>query len=354
MASRLNHPHEPLQTQRLPLELILGILECAARTWIDVHPRWTASLQLVSRAAKTAIEPIVYHVFVVRRKGIDRSDTNIQRASRLAQILANGVVPHIHHLIIGVDALDIIRGSPSTLSIPRLSIISLQWVRPSEYLSKPFTITGTKVELLRHGSLLVSCTSTLRSTEERVRFWGTTETRHDFSSAYNFLTLDASSMSKDPSTAVTGGSRWFYLELGEMKLDTLVLDDIVDILTSRRPDLRDAHVVIVAPVNYISPCGLGVDETVHLLDVHHKFAEIRKQKEHWRVPITLDLNDSQALRWSKLDPELLYSRVHVSHVLWGLDDQGWPGLCYGRAVERGNAWDEGRLLRRPVASALES
>jgi len=134
-----------------------------------------------------------------------------------------------------------------------------------------------------------------------------------------------------------------------------VLGDIALILRSSRPKLHNAHVVICCAVDYITPWKFGVDETIQLLNASRPLpADDRALEEWWAEhqypPLGLGSRNFQMLRKFRVDPEVLYIRVHISHALWGCGGPGWAGLWYGRAVERGDTWDEGRPVRRFVVT----
>ena len=138
-----------------------------------------------------------------------------------------------------------------------------------------------------------------------------------------------------------------------MTLSRPVLSDIANILLRPPVYNPDVHreVVLVCPPGYTTPWGLEIDKTVQLLDKSRVLPrDDRASEERWCIreglPVVLDHLDFRMLRRSQVDPEVLYSRIHVSHALWGCNEAGWEGWWYGHAVERGDVWDEGRLVRR--------
>ena len=337
----------------MPPELILVTLEWAARTWIDVHLQWAASLQLVSRAAHTAIEPIIYRVFTLQTSEAPNTHGQwgqTKAASRLVEILTRGT-PRIHHLILGSFTLDTIR----RLSIPRRSIPQFSIVSPRPIMSfKPLTnwlrVTSPNIEFSHTGRVQASY---LRATSGgHTRLWGSEVILATAMPTYDFLAIYAPSTGEKRRDAAASSVQWLHMELGEwMSLSMIVLYDIAAILLSDTPGLQNAHVVIACPVNYTSAWGLGVDETMQLLDASRELpAEDRPLEEQWcteqHMSVALEPRQFRMLRRSRVEPDVLYNRVHISHALWGCDGPGWVGSWYGRAVERGDAWDEGRLLRR--------
>jgi len=346
---------------RLPLELVLVTLEWAARTWIDVHPRWTASLQLVSHAAQAAIEPIIYSVFVIQSsEWQDRADlwNQARDAELLAWILANDA-PRVSHLILGENALAAARTSSApTRSFERLSIVTDINSEILPHDDTPLKVTSTNTNHIIFGQVQVGFLRHFPGPEGHKRFWRSRTSAIGGAPAYNFVCIDDVQSNTNLPAAVSGGERWFYFELGKRTaLSTLVLQDIAGVLQSTMPDsdLRNAQIVIVCPVGYTSPWGLGVDETIQMLDSSRMLpVEDRALENQWcaehDLSVAFNSLEFRMLRNSKVDPDVLYGRVHVSHALWGCDGSGSVGLWYGRAVERGDAWDEGRLLRRFVAN----
>jgi len=349
------------QTTNLPLELVLVILEFAARTWIDVHPRWTASLQLISRTARAAIEPIIYRVFIVQ--GNLRRDSGgvlgLPDIERLAQILANDA-PRIHHLVLGEAALAGLRTPVApTRSVARLSVITRQDVPRLPALAQPLNagVNSNKTELVCTGLALVGNLRFSVDTWEHRRFWRSNLATIRGASSYDTIGILAVDNDGNRPGIIGRGDKWFHIELvNQMALSTLILNDIAGLLRSSLPELRSAQVVIVCPADYTSPYSLRVDETLQLLDASRTLPAADETLEaEWcaeqHLPIELSPQQFRMLRKSRVHPDVLYSRVHVSHAVWGCDGPGWVGLWYGRAVERGDAWDKGRLLRRFVAHA---
>jgi len=350
------------QTINLPLELVLVILESAARTWIDVHPRWTASLQLISHAARAAIEPIIYRVFIVqgdpRRDSV--GDLILLDAERLAQILANDT-PQIHHLILGVAALTGLRTPAGpTRSVARLSVITRQDAPRLPALTQPLNagVNSNKTELVCTGLALVGNLRFSGDTWEHRRFWRSKPVPSRLQIFYGWADVIAVDNDGNHLNTMIPGEKWFHMEVGNQRSISMpILKDIAGLLHSSLPELRNAQVVIVCPVDYTSEWGLAVDETLQLLDASCTLPiEDQTLEKQWcaeqHLPVALNSLDFQSLRESKVDSNVIYSRVHVSHAVWGCNGPGWVGLWYGRAVERGDAWDKGRPLRQFVANNM--
>ena len=342
---------------KLPLELVLAILEFAARTWIDVHPQWIASLQLISRAARAAIEPIIYRVFAVRDN--PRHDNEGRsHTQRLAQILANDA-SRIHHLILGEDALAGFRTPAApTRSVARLSVITRQDLFRPPDLTQPLNVSSNKTELVCYRLALVGMLHSHGGTWKHRRFWWPIVVKGRVPKFYDWVDVIAVDNDGNCLDMKVSGDKWIHIELGNQPTILMpILKDIAGFLHSFLRELRSAQIVIVCPVDYTSPWGLGVDETLQLLDASRTLPAADETLEaEWcaeqHLPIALGPPEFRMLRNSRVIPDVLYSRVHVSHAVWGCNGPGWAGLWYGRAVERGDAWDKGRPLRRFVVNNM--
>ena len=322
--------------------------------------RWAALLQLVSRAARAAIEPIIYCVFVVQSNAWRDGQghwTRPPNAQQLARILAKDS-PRVLHLTLGEAALASLR-TPSApkRSVARLSVVTRRGSVLLPDLTKPLNVNSNNVEIVYNGLTRVGNLRFFGGTWEHRRFWRSILAAIRGAPLYDSIGIIAVDNDGNRPNLIVQGDRWFHIELGsQTALSTLILNDIAGILHSSMPELCSAQVVIVCPIDYVAPWGLRVDETLQLLDASHTIPVADETLEAgWcakqQLPIALNSLEFQSLRESRVKPDVIYSRIHVSHAVWGCNGPGWVGLWYGRAVERGDAWDKGRLLRPFVAHA---
>ena len=347
------------QTTRLPLELVLMILELAARTWRDIHPHWSASLQLVCHAVQNALEPIIYGLFTVEMVQTYHNGASQKAlepdAQRLEQILANDA-PKVCHLILGQHSLARFKARTSIpiRTVPRLSIIAGNRDRTShlDLTRIPLIVCSDDTELLFYGQLEYSILEVSNELPwTRGRFWDSEDNPISYTPHYDFLVTGAPDAGYNLSALTPRGERWFFLELADLR--TTILYDIANILRSLQPELQNAHVVLACAPEYMTRWGIGVDEAIQLLDASRTLPPEDLTLEavwcrHQRPTVQLDSGDFRILRKSRVSPELLYSRLHISDALWQCDELERVGMWYGRAIERGDAWDEGRLVRRFV------
>ncbi|KZV98078.1 hypothetical protein EXIGLDRAFT_763939 [Exidia glandulosa HHB12029] len=80
-----------LLAKRLPFELILYIAEHAARQEAAHNSAWVASLALVCRSVRAAVEPILYHTIEIRRSHVS-DDTWVFTSNRVTSYTRTLVV----------------------------------------------------------------------------------------------------------------------------------------------------------------------------------------------------------------------------------------------------------------------